>query len=325
MDIFDLKENLPFERDVQADVARIRQALETVSADSGIEIHMKDFLGCFATQPSFKPMCDFFLFHACPFCSYVKTDPKAAETCVTLSNEALRRRCLREPEGFFGVCHCGITEYVLPVRYRTNIIGALLVGEFGTAEELLTKRIRRLASIYDLSEETLKETYAQSTRGIPDNMRAILTVLRAVVLAFESAAEKYIDGRLVERLDTSKRNARAGDIVRSATEYIRAHYTENICVSDIAKACLCSPSALNHSFKATLGKSIPEYINHFRIKHAASLLSKTRDSIESVAVGCGFSSAGYFIRVFRHTVGITPKEYRNRRSTPQDSLSENRK
>ena len=324
MDIFDLKENLPFERDVQGDIERIRRSFETISADYGIEIHIKDFLGCFATRPSFKPMCDFFLWHDSPFCSYVKIDPRAAETCVTLSNEYLRRRCIREPDGFFGTCFCGISEYVIPVKYRTTVIGAVLLGEFGIASDSADRRFARLERIYGFSGEMLGEAYEKSTRSVPKNMDAILTVVKSVVLAFELVAEKYIDKKLVDRLATEKR-IRRGDIVGCAAEYIRRHYAENLCVSEIAKACLCSPSALNHSFKATLGKGIPEYINHYRVTHALSLLSKTDDSIEAIAAECGFSSSGYFIRVFRHVTKATPKEYRNRHAAEKQETAKNQK
>ncbi|MBF0244397.1 MAG: helix-turn-helix transcriptional regulator, partial [Planctomycetes bacterium] len=47
-----------------------------------------------------------------------------------------------------------------------------------------------------------------------------------------------------------------------------------------------------------------------RIRRARSLLESGDDTIDSVAHQCGYSDPLYFSRVFRRSVGVSPRSYR---------------
>ncbi|WP_243117307.1 helix-turn-helix transcriptional regulator [Muricomes intestini] len=48
------------------------------------------------------------------------------------------------------------------------------------------------------------------------------------------------------------------------------------------------------------------------MRAAAKMLLQTNDSIMDIGEKCGFSSNSYFGKVFRESLGCTPKEYREK-------------
>jgi len=56
-------------------------------------------------------------------------------------------------------------------------------------------------------------------------------------------------------------------------------------------------------------KKLPDIINEYRIKRARELLLTTSKSIFEIALDCGFSDAGYFIKIFKSFEKVTPAEF----------------
>jgi AraC-like DNA-binding protein len=63
--------------------------------------------------------------------------------------------------------------------------------------------------------------------------------------------------------------------------------------------------------KANRPKSITpgKYLNRVRIENARILLREGGHSIQFVSDACGFTNCNYFARVFRNSVGMTPRDY----------------
>ena len=66
----------------------------------------------------------------------------------------------------------------------------------------------------------------------------------------------------------------------------------------------------SHIFKDITGQNLQDYLRIKRINAAKELLLSTDDSVNDIALGVGFSSCSYFIRVFKAEVGMTPAAYR---------------
>ena len=68
---------------------------------------------------------------------------------------------------------------------------------------------------------------------------------------------------------------------------------------------------LADSIKNNTGMTVNEYINRFRLSHAADILSKNVDiSIGEVETQSGFNSRSTFSRLFRNHFGMSPSEYK---------------
>lgn len=70
-------------------------------------------------------------------------------------------------------------------------------------------------------------------------------------------------------------------------------------------------------FKAEYGLTIWEYLNRYRIWHAANLLGTTTLPVEVVAKMSGFTSSPYFSRMYRRLTGKAPSAFRNGRNQAQ--------
>ncbi|WP_066644444.1 helix-turn-helix domain-containing protein [Christensenella timonensis] len=93
--------------------------------------------------------------------------------------------------------------------------------------------------------------------------------------------------------------------------YIHAHYTENISIDDITKHTGISRSACFRCFRRFTNKKPVEYINEYRLAHAAKMLRETGDSIAEICTACGFSSSSYFGKLFKEKYALTPLQYRH--------------
>lgn len=60
------------------------------------------------------------------------------------------------------------------------------------------------------------------------------------------------------------------------------------------------------------GITIGNDLTSKRISHAKSMLRFSNDSVENIALDCGFQNAGYFIKVFKKSENMTPLEYRKK-------------
>ena len=67
---------------------------------------------------------------------------------------------------------------------------------------------------------------------------------------------------------------------------------------------------LGRKFVSVFNENFSQYIAEYRINKACTMLKNVTIKVEDIAVACGFSSASYFIKIFKKYKGITPIEYR---------------
>ena len=77
-------------------------------------------------------------------------------------------------------------------------------------------------------------------------------------------------------------------------------------VSELAKECGMSESALYSFFKNYSGRTPTEVKNRLRIKKAVALLGSTDMSVEEISSSLGFCTVAYFRKVFSGITGKTP-------------------
>ncbi len=97
---------------------------------------------------------------------------------------------------------------------------------------------------------------------------------------------------------------------REVLEYLDLHYSERLYLGDIAAHFGMSPKYFCRYFKNSFGRTLMEYLHHFRIKQASALLLGTDMRIMDIAFAVGFDNFSYFIRKFKELTGMTPSEYR---------------
>ncbi len=110
--------------------------------------------------------------------------------------------------------------------------------------------------------------------------------------------------------------ARSGSSGRSPIKrslaYIRASYTDDIRIPQLAAMDGFSTSRYNTVFREQTGTSPIKLITDLRLGHACTLLSSTDLPIGDIGRMVGYSDNHFFSKIFKSYIGLSPKEYRRR-------------
>lgn len=97
-------------------------------------------------------------------------------------------------------------------------------------------------------------------------------------------------------------------VVSKLIQFIREHFSENISLQDAAEKVFFNPAYCSRFFKKQTGKNFSDYLLQVRMEHAAELLKENK-KITDISRECGYSSSGYFSRIFKEYYGCTPSDY----------------
>lgn len=98
------------------------------------------------------------------------------------------------------------------------------------------------------------------------------------------------------------------DVVR----FVAEHYAEKITVDELAGLAHLSASQFTRQFNKLFQMTPARYLTRIRINAACGLLTRTDDSLTSIADRCGFHDASHFVKQFKKQMGMTPGEYRTK-------------
>ena len=97
--------------------------------------------------------------------------------------------------------------------------------------------------------------------------------------------------------------------VQRMQDYIEKNLTEEISLSDLARASLFSPWYSYRLFREYLGLTPTEYIRKYRLTQAARQLQSGEVKVIDVALEAGFSNVDTFRRAFYREFGLNPGDY----------------
>ena len=117
----------------------------------------------------------------------------------------------------------------------------------------------------------------------------------------------HLDSALAHK---RKLNSEAQRLVRKAMAYLHEHYAEPLTRQVIAEHVGLDEDYLTYCFRQELGITPITYLNRCRINRAKYLLKHTGETVTAIALQVGFSDSGYFSRVFRREVGMSPDAFR---------------
>lgn len=98
--------------------------------------------------------------------------------------------------------------------------------------------------------------------------------------------------------------------VYAVSDYISAHFQEEITLERLAEEFYVSKSYLSRSFKEVVGFGFKEYVNILRIRLAQEMLEDSNLTISEISEMVGFDTASYFGQVFQKHLAISPSQYR---------------
>ncbi len=129
------------------------------------------------------------------------------------------------------------------------------------------------------------------------DMATIINYIRELFL------DLYNTKNIVEETDSFH----AG-IYKSAVAFMTEHISEKVTISDIAKYCCISETALKKVFYQFANTGIHKHFVQLKITQAIILL-KSGISASETACRTGFASQAYFSAAFKRETGLTPRDY----------------
>jgi YesN/AraC family two-component response regulator len=171
---------------------------------------------------------------------------------------------------------------------------------FGVLEAMREKEATRDIPVIVLTGQILTEKeMARLNRGVATVLgKGLFSVEETLTLIDAALTRKRKLGSATQRL------------VRQAMAYLHEHYAEPISREDLANHLGMSSDYLTLCFRREVGMTFVAYLNRYRVNQAKQLLGESDKNVTEVAMAVGFSDSGYFSRVFRRQVGVSPDAYR---------------
>ena len=101
------------------------------------------------------------------------------------------------------------------------------------------------------------------------------------------------------------------DAYQQIVDYIEAHYSEGITLSDVAEHVHMNRTYVSELFNKNAGISFTRYRAQVRIHHACEMIRQGGASMTDIAFAVGFESLSRFSRVFSQIKGLSPQQYRH--------------
>lgn len=103
--------------------------------------------------------------------------------------------------------------------------------------------------------------------------------------------------------------------------WIAEHYMRAAPVAAMAGLSGLAERSFARRFRQATGMSPMEYVHTLRLEEAKQMLEAGEQPVEAIANEVGYEDAGFFGRLFRRKVGLTPAQYRRRFGALRRSLS----
>lgn len=129
-----------------------------------------------------------------------------------------------------------------------------------------------------------------------------------VSLVLQELLVNIIQCQTLKGLDQNNNHIK-NPLLSNILALIKQNISQKIQLKNIAKNAGLSTSSLYRIFKNELGISPIEFIMSEKIKLAKIYLNDKNVYIKNVSYETGFEDTNYFIRLFKHYEGITPKQY----------------
>jgi transcriptional regulator GlxA family with amidase domain len=101
-------------------------------------------------------------------------------------------------------------------------------------------------------------------------------------------------------------------VIAQCQTWIAEHYHEPAPAHAMASLSGLAKRSFKRRFEQATGMSPLEYVHTLRIEEAKQMLESGSQPIKAIANEIGYEDAGFFSRLFRRKVDLSPAQYRKR-------------
>lgn len=99
--------------------------------------------------------------------------------------------------------------------------------------------------------------------------------------------------------------------INKVIDFIDQHLDEELNLETLSNVSNFSKFHFHRIFSAFMGETLNQFIKRLRVEKAAAILrTKAHESINNIALDCGFSSASVFSRAFKQHFNMSASDYR---------------
>lgn len=176
--------------------------------------------------------------------------------------------------------------------YQTEIIESLSRGA------IISNRDKE-KSIANLIDEIIDE--ARNKKSF--YQKIISYKLKALVLEIIRSMDVGIES------DTPSNDNNMPQIA-AALDYINKYYNKQMKACELSNICNMSETHFRRVFEEYINMAPMDYVNLVRVQKACEIMKKGNDSMDVVAVKCGFTTTSTFNRNFKKFLGISPYQWK---------------
>jgi AraC-like DNA-binding protein len=243
--------------------------------------------------------------HENPFCALLARRAATLAVCLQAHQDMIERTGLL-PHTV--TCPFGLTETAIPVKVGSRVIGYLRIGQVlrhTPAKSDESKVARELERHGVAFTQEFRKTWEKNPLIFPDRYNAIVRLLSFFAEQLSALANQLvIESQNVEP-----------PLVMKAREYIEKHKTEELSLTDVAKAAGASVFHFCKVFHKTTGLKFTDYVARVRLENARNRLLNPNLRVSEIAYDVGFQSLTQFNRTFKRVFGQSPSEFRARVSS----------
>lgn len=137
------------------------------------------------------------------------------------------------------------------------------------------------------------------------------------LLQSKEQAVEYVTRIIEKAVELREKNSsnRYGTVVDQVKKYIEEHYEEEeLSLNLLASYVNFSPNHLSMIFSQQTGQTFIKYLTDYRMNKAKELLRGTSMRSSEISLEVGYKDPHYFSYLFKKTQGVTPTQYRGKKS-----------
>ncbi|MCU6794460.1 MULTISPECIES: helix-turn-helix domain-containing protein [Paenibacillus] len=114
----------------------------------------------------------------------------------------------------------------------------------------------------------------------------------------------------VEKKSTFNRKKQIDPSMQKAAGIIHKNVFGELSMHEIASSLGIKQPQFTRRFQAAYGVAPLEFVTRLRLEEAKRLLLETDDTMESIAIQCGYENGSYLSRIFSSKIGTNPSSFR---------------
>ena len=208
--------------------------------------------------------------------------------------------------------HCGFTNEIDGTRKESII---QIKPDFMGKEFLNAPELKPVQDLFEIAKKGIsyhgeskkrigKLVESISERAPFDRLLRLLKVLKQL----ESSKERTIlnaEGYAIEAaLEDNNR-------INLVFNFVKENFQSPITLEEISDISNMSTPGFCRYFKKITGKTFTQFVNEYRLVHAAKLLQEKQISISEICFDSGFNNFSHFNKLFKQFTGKTASAYRN--------------